>query len=104
MKRMALIAVVLFAAVSLYAGGKECQMKNGKSVDLTGTIVRGTGEHAKTVFKVANSDQSYTVCHESKASVLKLGEDGRTLHVKGRLVSCDEDKGEVLVIVEGEKL
>ncbi len=106
MKRIAMVLVLLFGAVSLFAGGKECQIKNGKSVELKGTLTHVAGEHAKTVFHVANSDQTYTVCHESNAKVLALGATSNTtLQVKGRLVKCDEDEGhEVLVIDDGKKL
>jgi len=104
MKRTAMILVVLIAAVSLYAGGKECNLKtSGKSVELTGTIARADGDHARSVFHVANSDQSYTVCEKTKASLLKLGADGNTtLRVKGKIVSCGE--GEELLIEQASKI
>jgi hypothetical protein len=104
---MAMVLIVLFTAASLFAGGKECQMKAhaAKNVELTGTLVRtGDGEAAKTVFRVANSDQSYTVCEKTKSSVLKLSNDGATLRIKGKIVTCSESDSEELMIESAKKI
>jgi hypothetical protein len=104
MKRLIMVLIAVFTAATLFAGGKECNIaaKNAKSVHLTGTLASvGTGDAAKTVFNVANSDQSYTVCEKTKASVLKLTNSGR-LEVTGKLVSCGE--GQELVIDEAKKI
>jgi hypothetical protein len=53
------------------------------------------------VFRVADSDQSYTVCEKTKSSVLKLTNSG-AVHIKGKLVSCGE--GQELVIDEAKKI
>lgn len=104
MKRLAVILIVLFIASTVFAGGKECEMRAAKSVELTGTLAKST-DGATTVFRVANSDKSYVICHQTKASVLKLGSDANTtLQIKGKLVSCDESKGEELVITEAKKV
>ena len=94
MKRLAMVLIVLFTAASLFAGGKECNIKSAKSVELTGTL-------ADNVFRVADSDQSYKVCEKTKQSVLKLSNSG-TLQIKGKVVSCDE--GEELVIESAKKI
>ena len=105
MKRMALMLIVLFAATSLFAGGKNCDYnKNAKSVELTGKLVRAANDGEQTIFRVANGDQSYVVCSETKASVLKLGADNATLRVKGKLVNCGESEGQELVITEAKKI
>jgi hypothetical protein len=107
MKRLALTLIVLFTAVTLFAGGKECDMKahKAKSVELTGTLLRtGDGDEAKTVFRVANSDQSYTVCEKTKASILKLSSDGSTLRVKGKVMNCGDSHGEELIIESAQKI
>ena len=103
-KRLALTLVVLLTAASLFAGGKTCEIKSGKSVELTGTLVRSVdGEHAKTVFHVADSDKTYSVCEKTKSSVLKLGNDGKdTLKIKGKVVACGE--GEELLIDTANKI
>jgi hypothetical protein len=102
MKRLIMVLIALFTAATLFAGGKECNIKNTKSVELTGTIASiGSGDAAKTVFRVADSDQSYTVCEKTKASVLKLSNSG-AVRVKGKLVSCGE--GQELVIEEAKKI
>ncbi|HEX2122627.1 MAG TPA: hypothetical protein VHL59_13390 [Thermoanaerobaculia bacterium] len=105
MKRLAMVLIVLFTAATLFAGeGKECNVKNAKakSVELTGTLVRtADGDAEKTVFRVADSDQSYTVCHKSKSSALKLSNEG-AVRVKGKLVSCGE--GEELMIESAKKI
>lgn len=104
MKKIALTLIVLLTAATLFAGGKECEVKaHGKAVTLTGSLVRtGDGEAAKTVFRVANSNQTYTVCEETKASILKLSNDASTLRVKGKVVKCGE--GEELVIESAQKI
>jgi hypothetical protein len=104
MKRMIMVLIALFTAATLFAGGKECDAarKNVKNVELTGTMATiGSGDEAKTIFHVANSDQSYTVCEKTKASVLKLSNSG-TLHVKGKVVSCGE--GQELMIEQADKI
>ena len=106
MKRLALTLVLLLAATSLFAGGKSCDISKtaSKSVELTGTLARvGTGDEAKTVFRVANSDTSYVVCHKTSAAILKLSNDSNaTLKVKGKLVSCEDSNS--LVIEEARKI
>jgi hypothetical protein len=104
MKRTAialLVLITLFGATSLLAGGKTCDIKShaAKNVDLTGSL-SWTADH-KAVFHVANSDESYTVCEKTKASVLKQTE-GATLRVKGKVVSCGE--GKELVIEEAKSI
>ena len=103
MKRLIMVLVVLFTAATLFAGGKECDInKSAKKVELTGTIASvGSGDEAKTVFRVADTDQSYTICEKTKASVLKLTNSG-AVRVKGKLVSCGE--GQELVIDEAKKI
>lgn len=96
MKRLAMVLIVLFTAASLFAGGKECNIKNTKNVELTGTL-------ADNVFRVANSDESYTVCEKTKKSVLKLSNSG-TLQIKGKLVSCGEGEGQELMIESARKI
>jgi hypothetical protein len=89
MKRMIMVLIALFTAATLFAGGKECNAKNVKHVELTGTIASvGSGDDAKTVFNVANSSDTYTVCEQTKASVLRLSNSG-PVHIKGKVVSCD---------------
>ena len=103
MKRLILILVVVFAAGSLLAGeGKSCDASKAKSVKLTGTLAAGAGD--TQVFRVANSDKSYTICHKSKAEVSKLGAGGAQLQVTGKIVSCDEAEGEELVIETARKI
>ena len=103
MKRLIVVLIVLFTAATVFAGGKECDInKSAKKVELTGTLASvGSGDEAKTVFRVSNSDESYTVCEKTKASVLKLTNSG-TLRVKGTVVSCGE--GQELVIDQANKI
>lgn len=104
MKRMAMILIVLFTAATLFAGaGKECDLKSAKTVSLTGTIVKtGSGDEAKTVFQVANGGATYTVCDETKASILKL--TGSAVQVKGKIVKCSDSDTEELVIQSAKKI
>lgn len=103
MKRLIMVLIALFTAATLFAGGKECDIKkSGKNVELTGSLASvGSGDDAKTVFRVSNSDESYTVCEKSKASVLKLTNSG-AVRVKGKVVSCGE--GKELMISEASKI
>ena len=107
MKRLALTFILLLAATSLFAGGgKNCDLSKtaSKNVELTGTLARvGSGDEAKTVFRVANSDTSYVVCHKTKAAILNLSNDSNAkLQVKGKLVSCEDSQS--LVIEEAKKI
>jgi hypothetical protein len=103
MKKVAMALAVLLAAGSLFAGGKECNMKkaSAKKVELTGTLTCAGDDCEKTVFRVANGDRTYTVCEETKAELLKLRGEG-TLKVKGKIVSCGE--GEELMIESARKI
>jgi hypothetical protein len=103
MKRLAMILIVVFAAGTLLAGeGKSCDTKHAaKKVSLTGTLATQDGN---TVFRVANSDKSYTVCHKTASKFTSLAQDGATVSVKGKLVSCDEAAGEELVIESAKKV
>jgi len=104
MKRLALTLILLFTTATLFAGGKECKINHeAKNVTLTGSLVTtGSGDEAKTVFRVANSDQSYTVCEKTKASILKMSNDASTLRIKGKVMHCSE--GEELVIESAQKI
>jgi hypothetical protein len=94
--------IFVLAATTLFAGGKECELKAGKSVELNGTLVTtGSGDAEKTVFRVANSDKSYSVCEKTSNAVLKLSNSG-SLHVKARVVSCGS--GEELLIEDAKKI
>ena len=102
MKRLPLILILVFVAGTLLAGdGKSCGTQATKTVQLTGTVATTDGA---TIFRVANSDKSYTICHKSKANVAKLGADGATLEVTGKIVSCDEAEGEELVVTSAKKV
>ncbi|HET7434268.1 MAG TPA: hypothetical protein VFN10_06095 [Thermoanaerobaculia bacterium] len=100
MKRIAMSLVILLTAATLFAGGKECNMKtHGKNVSLSGTLSR-SGE--KTVFRAADG-HNYSVCEKTDAAVLKLAEDGdANVRVTGKVVSCND--GEELVIESAKKL
>lgn len=96
MKRTALILIVLLTATSLFAGGKECNVKtSGKAVTLTGAL---DTSGAKPVFRAADN-KTYTVCEETKAEILKLSGNVR---VKGKVVNCGGS--EELVITEAKKI
>ena len=103
MKRLPLILILVFVAGTLLAGdGKSCDVnKSAKTVQLTGTVTTSDGN---TVFRVANSNKTYTVCHKSKADVAKLGANGATLAVEGKVMSCDESEGEELVVTSAKKV
>ena len=95
MKRLVLVLVLVFTTSTLFAGGKECKIDKTaqKSVELTGTFAHSADTDA-TIFRVANSNDSYTVCEKSKADLSKLG--AANVRVKGKLVSCG-DKQELMI-------
>jgi len=103
MKRLVLILIVVFATGTMLAGeGKSCDVKkSAKTVELKGTL---TSEGENTVFRVANTDKSYTVCHKTAAKFTKLAKEGTTVAIKGKLVSCDEADGQELVIESAQKI
>ena len=104
MKRVAITLIALFIASSLFAGGKECEMRaKGTPVTLTGTLTRsGSGDEVKTVFHVANTSQNYTVCEQTKASILEQTSGAGSYRVKGKVVSCGGH--EELVIESAQKI
>lgn len=100
MKKLILVLALVFIAATLYAGdGKHCDVKktSSKAVELTGTVVCADGECDKAVFRVSDTEK-YDVCHKSKASLKSLGESGKAVRVKGKLVNCGEGDGQELMI------
>lgn len=108
MKRLVLVLALVFVAATLYAGdGAHCDMKKAhktKSVQLTGKVVCPDGDCEKAVFRVADSDESYDVCHKSKAALKDLGEKGATVRVKGKLVNCSDSEKTELMIEEAKAI
>lgn len=104
MKRVAITLIALFLATSLFAGGKECEARaKGKAVTLTGTLTRtGSGDEVKTVFHVANSSDTYTVCEQTKASILEQTSGAGSYRVKGKVVNCSGH--DELVIESAQKI
>jgi hypothetical protein len=101
MKRLIPVLAMVFLAATLYAGdGAHCDMSKhkAKNVSLTGKVVCSDGECEKAVFRVADSDESYDVCHKSKAALKDLGAKGATVQIKGKLVNCsDSEKTELMI-------
>lgn len=99
MKRLLLTLVLVFTTASIFAGGKECNINKTaqKSVELTGTLSHSADSDA-TIFRVANSTDSYTVCDKSKADLSKLSD--ATVRVKGKLITCD---GKQELMIENAK-
>jgi hypothetical protein len=107
MKRLVLVLALVFVAATLYAGdGAHCNVnkKASKTVELTGKVVCADGECSKAVFRVADSDKSYDVCHKSKAALKSLGESGKAVLVKGKLVSCSDSENTELMIEEAKSI
>lgn len=102
MKRLAVILIIVFAATSLFAGGKNCDISKTKSVSLTGTIA--TNAEGGKIFRVADTGKTLTLCHKTKEEILKLGSNGERLSVTGKVVACDEAEGEELVIETAKKI
>jgi len=100
MKRLVLVLIVLFTAATLFAGGKECDLKahKAKNVELTGTLAKGEGTHG--VFRTS-SGETYNVCEKTKSAVLKSAADG-TVKITGKVVSCGS--GEELMIESAKKM
>jgi len=102
MKRLAILLILVLATTSLFAGGKNCDMQKTKSVSLTGTIA--TNADGAKVFRVADSGKTIPLCHQTKAELIELGENGAKLEVKGKVVACDETDGEELVIETAKRI
>lgn len=104
MKKAILVLVLVFVAATLYAGdGKSCDVnkKASKSVELTGTVVL---DGDKAIFRVADSNDQYDICHKSKASLKKLGAEGKAVRVSGKLVSCSEGEKTELMIESAKSI
>ena len=95
-----MVLILLFTTATLFAGGKECQLRaqKAKNVELTGTLAAGEGTHG--VFH-ATTGQDYKVCEKTKSAVLKSAKDG-TVKITGKVVSCGE--GEELMIESAKKM
>jgi hypothetical protein len=107
MKRLALVLALVFVAATLYAGdGAHCNVSKAstKKVELKGKVVCADGDCSKAVFRVADSDQSYDVCHKSKAALKSLGQSGNVVLVKGKLVSCSDSENTELMIEEAKSI
>ena len=103
MKKLVLLVLVMaVVAMPVLAGeGKSCdRSKAAKAVQLTGTIEAKDGAEGARVFRVANSDKSYSICHESKADLASLG--GAKVRVSAKLVSCGE--GQELLIEKADRI
>lgn len=108
MKRLALVLALVFVAATLYAGdGAHCNVNkkaSTKTVELKGKVVCADGDCSKAVFRVADSDRSYDVCHKSKAALKSLGDSGNVVLVKGKLVNCSDSEATELVIEEAKSI
>jgi hypothetical protein len=107
MKRLALVLAMVFVAATVYAGGgANCDLKAAKTktVELTGKVVCSDGECSKAVFRVSDSDKSYDLCDKSRASLKSLGENGKVVRVKGKLVNCSDSEKTELVIDEAKSI
>lgn len=101
MKRIVIALIVLLATTSLIAGeGKSCDMSKSKNVELTGTFV---AEGEKTLFRVSDGSETYSVCHKTKSAVLDLAKKSSgAVKIKGKLVSCGG--GQELMIDDAKKI
>jgi hypothetical protein len=99
MKKLILLVVMLLVAGALHAGeGKSCDRNQAaKAVQLTGTIDVQDGAQ---IFRVADSNESYSICDKSKAKLTNL--NGAKVRVSGKLVTCDE--GRELMIEKAAKI
>lgn len=102
MKKLVLMLIVVFTAATLLAGeGKSCDVNrkaSHKTVELTGTL-----EDGGKIFRVA-SGKSYTVCHKTASDVARVGADGASIQIKGKVVSCNEADGEELIIFSAKRV
>lgn len=103
MKKLVLTAALLLAAFAVTADeshhkGKSCEMMNGgKSVELTGKVTCKGGEEC--TFRTADAKSSWKVCEMSKVNVSKLSASD-AVKVKGRLVKCEHDENEEVLLIE----
>jgi len=90
MKKMTMVLLLSFAALSLMAGGdhKSCDTKaqHGKTVSVTGKVACKAADDCS--FKTAD-DQTFTLCEMSKADLPSLSESQATVTVTGKLITCD---------------
>ena len=101
MKKLVITLALAVAATALVAdeghSGKSCDMGHGgKSVELTGKIT--CKEKDDCTFKSADAKSSFKVCEMSKVDVSKLSASNAAVTVKGKIVKCEHDNEEVLLI------
>lgn len=91
MKRTAIVFILSFTALSLFAGDdhKSCDMKgsHGKAVSVTGKVTCKTDSDCS--LHAAGGKQSYTICEFSKADLPKLSASGAMVKVSGKLITCE---------------
>ena len=102
MKKLALTLAIVLASFALAADehhGKSCEMMNGdgKSVELTGKVTCKDGDDC--TFRTADAKSSWKVCEMSKVDVSKLAASD-AVKVKGRLVKCEHDENEEVLLIE----
>ena len=78
--------------------GKSCDMKKaGETISLSGTVSCKDDDCA---FKTADEKTTYSICEMSKVDLPKLSESGKSVAVKGKLITCEGK--EKLVIESAE--
>ncbi len=107
MKKLIYALVLTVSVGTLVAGGdgKSCSSKSkAKNVVLTGQVVctGAAGEECNPVFRVANSETSYSICHSSKVDANELTSSKGTYKITGKLIHCGD--GEELVINKASKI
>ena len=104
MKKLVLILAIVLTTFALAADedhhhGKSCEMMKGggKSVELTGKVTCKDGDDC--TFRTAGAKSSWKVCEMSKVDVSKLSASD-SVKVKGRLVKCEHDENEEVLLIE----
>jgi len=90
MKRTAIVFILSFTTLSLFAGEdhKSCDMKgHGKAVSVTGKVTCKTDSDCS--LQTAGGKQTYTICEMSKADLPKLSASGAMVKVSGKLITCE---------------
>lgn len=118
MKKLILVVFLALSVTALFAGehGKNCKMKDAslseaKSVDMTGKLLckhcnLHLQENCEKVFQPSNDEAKlYPICEASKGDLEAMSDEGKAIvHVKGKIVKCEKDGKEELLIEEITKV
>lgn len=117
MKKLVLVLFLAFSVTALFAGdaGHACKMKDAKAAEAKAVEMDGkllckhcnlhVQDTCEKVFQPSGDEaRLYPICEGSKGDLEAMSEEGTAVvHVKGKIVKCEKDGKEELLIEEISK-